>query len=243
MCKNIRHYSRISLQFLIDNDQYGYWGGSANSTQYKDVIGSPYFNVDEMDVTQNGNFWTVTLSGYYFACRQSSSCDGGAAAKLGPGDLYISTGTYNPTGDSATHYSGDTFTSAEGWNYVVPIPVTGEVSGLYALNFDGITMTNTDPLGGTGWIYRSQQAWRRGATGDSLGSASVSLGDTLTFAFDAGKIPFTGTMSFHWAMECGNDVVEGQVPASDVPPVPEPSTLILLGLGLTGIAAYRKLRS
>jgi len=51
-----------------------------------------------------------------------------------------------------------------------------------------------------------------------------------------------GTVSFHWAMQCGNDVLEGEVPARDVP-VPEPGTLLLLGLGLTGIVAYRKLRS
>lgn len=35
---------------------------------------------------------------------------------------------------------------------------------------------------------------------------------------------------------------EYQLPGGDLPEVPEPSTLILLGLGLTGIALYKKKR-
>jgi hypothetical protein len=44
-------------------------------------------------------------------------------------------------------------------------------------------------------------------------------------------------------MQCGNDVLEGQVTSQAPPEVPEPSTLLLLGLGLTGIVTYKKIRS
>jgi hypothetical protein len=44
-------------------------------------------------------------------------------------------------------------------------------------------------------------------------------------------------------MECGNDVVEGMITTPAPPQVPEPSTLVLLALGLAGVAAYKKIRS
>lgn len=229
---------------IPDNNEYGYWGGHvvhAGATAYGDVIGYPDFSVTQMVVTQTGNTWTVAISGNYFLCRQSSSCDNGMASLLGPGDLYISTANINPpTGPSS---STDTFSLSEGWNYVVPVTGT---PGLYALSPNvPITMTNVSPLDPNYYIYRSDQAWRGGASGSNLDdTASYAFsGDTLTFTFDASQLPITDTMAFHWAMQCGNDVVEGQVPAHDPPPVPEPSTLLLLGSGLTCVVAYRKIRS
>ena len=207
------------------------------STAYGDVIGSPYFAVDQMDVTRSGNVWTVTLSGPYFQYHQNPSIDGGVALQfMAPGDLYIDSTGWNATQDASGHYS-TIFSLSEGWNYVVTQGTSG-AWGLYALtsNINDITLTGAP----SNYVYRSGQAWRGGGTGSPINATPVTytydtVNNTLTFVFDTGNLDWTGPVGFHWDMKCGNDVVEGQVPA-----VPEPTTMLLLGLGLVGLAGVRR---
>jgi hypothetical protein len=243
-------HSETFTTLITDSGAGAYWGGQvvhAGATAYGDVIGNPYFSATQMLVEQTGDLWTVTLSGPYFDYRRSQTADGGLPFNLDPGDLYISsTGWYATQNDQ--YYSTDTFNANENWDYVVPITPTGTASGLYALNFAGITTTNVDPYDANNYIYRSNQAWQGGATGSSLGTAGYAFsdfasGNTLTFTFDASNLNITDAVGFHWTMQCGNDVLEGQVTSQAPPEVPEPSTLLLLGLGLTGIVTYKKIRS
>lgn len=69
----------------------------------------------------------------------------------------------------------------------------------------------------------------------------------LTFSFDvAGTALATANqIAFRWAMSCANDIIEGLVSIKDKPgspgtSVPEPQTILLMLLGMAGIAYRRK---
>ena len=221
---------------IDDTGDSAYWGGqviNATSTAYGDVIGSPFFNIDKMDVTKSGRDWTVMIQGDYFEYHDDADADHGYPSKLGPGDLYINSNGWTASGSG--HYATDTFTSLEGWNYVVTQAATGGW-GLYGLDFSSLLYTNVSSLGGGNYVYRQQQAWRGGA-GTFIGSASYAHtpgSKTATFTFNTQDIDFSGDVGFHWTMQCGNDVLEGEVA------VPEPTTMLLLGLGLLGLAGVRR---
>jgi hypothetical protein len=227
----------------VDTGDAAFWGGSVSGPQAgtyrnKDFIGDG-FNVDKMDITKvDDNDWIVVLTGDYFINTANSNHP---AHSFNSGDLYINSQGWNATQTVAgDHYVNDVFSQSEGWNYVVTNGSFGW--GLYTLVADS-AHGYQDTWSPTNYTYRDQQAWRGGAN-QFIGGANYSLsGNTLTFTFNTGDLNWTDSVGFHWTMKCGNDVIEGMISAPEQPQVPEPSTLVLVGLGLTGIIVYKKRRS
>lgn len=49
-------------------------------------------------------------------------------------------------------------------------------------------------------------------------------------------LDYGDTLTMHWTIECGNDTID----LSNTRPVPEPSTIMLLGIGIAGFMGYRR---
>jgi len=77
-----------------------------------------------------------------------------------------------------------------------------------------------------------------GFTGKYHNAATVDLG--FLSEIDLSGYTLAETFTTHFTMECGNDNLMGSFDPTS--PVPEPSTVLLLGAGLLGLVGYGKSR-
>ncbi len=227
------------LIFVVSAQAYtitdNYWGGVPNHSGYdRDIIGDySRFGVDSLSVNVSGNSMTVIINTPY-----ARSFTEGKTFGFAPGDLFISTNGWNPYG-AGPQYTADTHGYGERWEFGV------NGSGVYGLSGKESAIVNSTLINGydpSRWVYRAGQEWTFNSEGlASLGNASMTIdgvSGTITYVLDISGMGLTGNeaLGFHWTMQCGNDVIEGAAP------VPEPSTMLLLGSGLVGLWGIRKKR-
>lgn len=237
-----------------------YWGGTpTHSWSARDIVGDAnYYDISKMDVTVSGNMMTVAVYSSFFDKIASKTIKD---EKTNMGDLFISTGGWNPNG-TAPNYSTDTMsTTGTLWDYAVVLDYHGQTAeggletdgdaSLHKIQGNGsVLASGLNGLNPSSWVYRADQLYRFNPSTSStpldtgtwaISDISDTIYDKLTFTFDITDLLAQSTSQewgFHWTMSCGNDVIEGEAPI----PNPEPSTFLLTGLGILAAAYVRRRR-
>jgi len=214
-----------------------------------DVI-STFDDINQFDVDQM--IVDITDSGLVNISIQTDYRQG--YLKTDYGDLFISTNGWNPFGIS--QYRNDVYGVGEVWEFA--FDTSDDTSDdtnerkIYKIG-DVDIVTSNDYHGNPTNQYRNNQEVQINPNGATSVSGVVSGYDAkfsadtigiLTYSFslrDLGIPMDEGyNLGFRWSMTCANDIIEGGVSKAAVP---EPATLMMLGMGLLGLsAAARKKR-
>ncbi len=221
-----------------------YWG----SNRAQDVYGmNYYYDVTKAEIYENGNDLIIDIYSRYF--------DNIGSHYTALGDLLLSTDGWNPdpNNTSTNNYNTDDASNGEAWEWGLALDDYSAASGSL-LFYNPVSILTSDDVYGPGGLgidtdyYRNNQEVRVNRDESTLDDSvtgfwslnnigGVDTDDFLRFSINNYYAALDSkNLGFHWAMTCGNDVIEGGVV------IPEPSTVILLGIGLLGLGIYGRRR-
>ena len=169
------------------------------------------------------------------------------------GDIFIDTNNDAQYGNSYLGYPNHTNTF--GYEYVLDMDYSSYTYSVYLLSGASIDDGGLDP----NTNHPASAPYRRGSGGTAVaGYQDVTFGhgnfnpgtDVYTglllsstdahnaLTVDIGFLPGGTDFTSHFTIGCGNDNLMGQGTTA----VPEPATLLLLGLGLVGLGVARKFK-
>jgi len=230
--------ARDNYALCIADTYYG-----ANDHGWEDVIGAQWrFDIESMSISITGLIMHVDIR---TAFDQKQNYPLGDPVLFG--DFFISTNGWSPAGTAP--YLSDNMSNGEDWEYAYHLSGnpgiaydkgTSYIGQLYQIGSSSIIESSAP----SGWIYRNGQEVLIDPSGTAFSSGSWYYADeesgsyghlVMEFEIPALWDPFC--LGYHWAMTCGNDVIE-----AGGAPVPEPATMLLLGVGLIGLAGVGRKR-
>lgn len=220
------------------SDTVKYWPTYGNGTgdDSLDSIGEPNLTGGSLVIGDNGYLkqvkidFTVPNPGWEFS-------------KMKPGDLFFDFGADGSWDYVVSSYNKEDRSNLNNINTMYT-PV-GKVA-LYGTAGGSIMKTGPDNAGyWAGYLIRNNHPFAFTGLTDYIGDASISGGyyntSPVVFNLPGNKLWIGGKVTIGFAENCANDVLLATV---DVPRVPEPSTFVLLGLGLvSGFVALKKRKS
>jgi hypothetical protein len=161
-----------------------------------------------------------------------------------------------------TTFPADVFVTENyfGVDYRWAVPLVshdGFVPGTFYAVGTSLTSDSQDPSGGSGYIYNHNVPVLLSTVGNNYGFASIG-GGSVNWASTGGPNPDWlvtvilglfeddpfATMTFDWGTAtCANDLITGQAGGGGNPEVPIPPTVLLMGSGLLGLVALRKMKA